>query len=261
MRRFSERHVAISGAGTGIGRAAAIRLATEGADVTLIGRRIDPLVEAAARVEEAGGRARWASVDVRDAAALEAALDASVAAYGPLHAFVANAGVGGPNRPSRPGGASDRFDEIVGINLIGTYHSLRVAQRHLATGRTTHLLSVASVLGRIGVPGYTAYCAAKAGILGLTRALAAELASRDVQVNALCPGWVDTDMSREGLALMAQARRLSYDEVRSEELMRVPLRRMNTPEEIAGVVAWLLSDDGRGVTGQGIDVNGGAWMG
>jgi NAD(P)-dependent dehydrogenase (short-subunit alcohol dehydrogenase family) len=257
MRRFEGRHVAITGAGTGIGRAVALRVAAEGGSVSLFGRREAPLQEVAAEVEAQGGGVFWRSADVRDAAALGAGLDAGVAALGPLHAFVANAGVGGPNRP----GPADRFDEIIGINLAGTYHSLRAAQARLAVGRTTHLLSVASVLGRIGVPGYTAYCAAKAGILGLTRALAAELAGRDVQVNAICPGWVDTEMAQEGLTLMARARKTSFEALREEELARVPLRRMNTPEEIAGVVAWLISDDGRGVTGQGIDVNGGAWMG
>ena len=179
-------------------------------------------------------------------------------ALGPIYGLVAVSGLGGPNAD----GSGDRFHDLVATNLSGTYASVRAAERHLAPGPDTrHVLVIASVLARIGVAGYTGYCASKAGLLGLVRALAMELAPANVQVNAVCPGWVETDMARTGLEGMARALSVARDEARRIALSAVPLGRMSQPAEIAGVVAWLLSPDARGTTGQAIDVNGGAWMG
>jgi NAD(P)-dependent dehydrogenase (short-subunit alcohol dehydrogenase family) len=120
---------------------------------------------------------------------------------------------------------------------------------------------IASILARIAVPGYTGYSASKAGLLGLVRSLAAELAPANVQVNAICPGWVDTDMAWEGIGLMADGMGISREAAHETAMQDVPLRRMSHPEDIAGTVAWLLSPDSRGVTGQAIDQNGGAFVG
>jgi NAD(P)-dependent dehydrogenase (short-subunit alcohol dehydrogenase family) len=171
---------------------------------------------------------------------------------GPLDALVANAGIGGPN----DAGAGDRWDDIVKTNLYGTYWCARAAQSHLPDGG--RIVVTSSILARIGVAGYTAYCASKAGLLGLVRALAAELATRQIQVNAVCPGWVNTDMAWEGLSAWPG---LSTDEAWAIAVKKVPLRRMCEPEEIAATVAWLASGDALGVTGQAIDHNNGAWMG
>jgi NAD(P)-dependent dehydrogenase (short-subunit alcohol dehydrogenase family) len=127
---------------------------------------------------------------------------------------------------------------------------------HFNPAVTLGFVVTSSILARIGVPGYTAYCASKAGLLGLVRAFAAELAPRQIQVNGICPGWVDTDMAWEGLDAMPGSREEAFELAMRE----VPLRRMSQPEEIAGTVAWLLSPDATGVTGQGIDHNNGAWM-
>ncbi len=116
---------------------------------------------------------------------------------------------------------------------------------------------IASILARIGVAYYTGYCASKAGLLGLVRALAAELAPANVQVNAICPGWVSTDMAWDGLDAAGPTRDAAY----TEAMRAVPLRRMSEPDDVAGTVRWLLSPDARGVTGQAIDQNNGAWMG
>jgi NAD(P)-dependent dehydrogenase (short-subunit alcohol dehydrogenase family) len=148
----------------------------------------------------------------------------------------------------------------VQTNLVGTYHCVRAAQRHLETDGRRDVVVIASILARIPVPHYTGYSASKAGLLGLVRSLAAELAPEDVQVNAICPGWVATDMAREGIGLMAEGMGISYDEAYARAMSEVPLGRMSEPEDIAGTVAWLLSADARGVTGQAIDHNGGAFM-
>ena len=185
------------------------------------------------------------SVDIRDREQVDAAIG------GPLDALVANAGLGGANTP----GEHDRWDDIVQTNLYGTYWCCRAAQRHLPEGG--RIVVTSSILARIGVSEYTAYCASKAGLLGLVRAFAAELAPRQIQVNAICPGWVNTDMAWSGLDAFEG---LTRDEAFEVAMRDVPLRRMSEPAEIAGTVAWLLSPDALGVTGQAIDHNNGAFM-
>jgi NAD(P)-dependent dehydrogenase (short-subunit alcohol dehydrogenase family) len=232
-----EMHVAVSGAGTGIGRAIASRLVAEGARVSALARDVSRL-----QVGEAY------ECDIRDRDEVEAVFER----IGPLDALVANAGIGGPNEP----GPADRFEDLVATNLIGTYWCARAAQRRGAR----HLVVIASILARIGVPGYTGYCASKAGLLGLVRAFAAELGPEGVQVNAICPGWVNTDMAWEGIDGFAAAIGGTRDEAYAEAMKAVPLGRMSESEDIAGTVRWLLSPDARGVTGQAIDQNGGAFM-
>lgn len=238
MNRLEGKHVVVTGAGTGIGRAIAQRLAAEGARLTLLARD-------EARLRDVVPGAATRACDIRDRDQVFAAIDE------PLDALVANAGVGGPNEV----GKGDRFDDIVQTNLYGTYWCARAAQSHLADGG--RIIVTSSILARIGVPGYTAYCASKAGLLGLVRSLAAELAPRRIQVNAICPGWVDTSMAWEGLDAFDGLTREQAYELAMEA---VPLRRMSRPEEIAGTVAWLLSDDATGVTGQAVDHNNGAFM-
>lgn len=255
--RQAGRHALVTGAGTGIGRAIAARLAAEGARVSLVGRTRARLEETLAAID---GEASVVEGDVRDDASIGAAFAAAAEAFGPLHCVVANAGIGGPNGP---GDAPDRFDEVVATNLGGAYRTLRAGLAHLAEGdgeRRRHLVATSSVLARIGVAGYTAYCASKAGVGGLVRALAAEVAPLGVQVNAVAPGWVDTDMAWEGIDGFAAALGASREEAHAEAMKAVPLGRMARPEEIAGLVAWLVSEDALGVTGQTLDMNGGAHM-
>jgi NAD(P)-dependent dehydrogenase (short-subunit alcohol dehydrogenase family) len=256
--RHADQAFIITGAGSGIGRAIATRLAADGAHVGLIARRREALEETAAICREAGVKAVVATADIMDKAAVDTAFAQVAAALGPLRGMVANSGVGGPNSP----GEDDRFSELVQTNLVGTYHSLRAAQAHLAAGpEPRHLVAISSCLGRFGVPGYTGYCASKAGILGLIKALALEVAGDGVQANAVCPGWVDTEMAREGLDGMATAMATSQDQALAMAMRAVPMGRMNQPSEIAGLVSWLVSADARGVIGQALDMNGGSWMG
>jgi NAD(P)-dependent dehydrogenase (short-subunit alcohol dehydrogenase family) len=122
------------------------------------------------------------------------------------------------------------------------------------------LVIVSSILGKIGVPGYTAYCASKSGLLGLTRALALELAPQNILVNAICPGWVETDMAMEGLAGMAAAFGTTIDAARAKAMEAVPLGRMSQPSDVAALVAWLVSPGCVGMTGQSINLNNGAFL-
>lgn len=251
----SGKHVVITGAGSGIGRAIAQRLDREGYLLTLMGRRRTALEQTAAGLE---GKALIACVDITLEDQVEMGFNDALEAHGPLFGLVANAGVGGANQP----GEADRFDEIVATNLRGTYLSLRAAEARLGDheggGR---FVAIASILARIGVPGYTAYCASKAGVLGLVRAFALEVGPERARVNAICPGWVDTDMAWEGLDGMATAMDCTREAAHGIAMQDVPIGRMGQPGEIAGMVAWLLGPDGGAATGSTFDVNGGAWMG
>lgn len=260
--RFAGDHMVVTGAGTGIGRAIALRLWSEGAKLTLLGRSTATLEECASACEElrqgGGGELGWGACDIRERQVIDDRLEDACEKRGPLRALIANAGVGGPNMD----GPQDRFEELVAINLTGTYNSFRAAEQHLAERGTgaRHLLAISSILGRIGVPAYSGYCASKTGVLGLVRALAAELAAEEIQVNAICPGWVDTQMARDGIEGMAKGMGISFDEALAMAMKDVPLGRMSEPEDVAGMVAWLVSKDARGVTGQSLDINGGAHM-
>jgi NAD(P)-dependent dehydrogenase (short-subunit alcohol dehydrogenase family) len=251
----ARRHFVITGAGTGIGRAIATRLASTGAVLTLLGRRV-ALLEDTAR-DLPGARIHLERCDVRQRADVDHAFDKAAEAFGPVHALVANAGIGGENHP----GPQDRFGDIIATNLGGTYNCLRATERHFPTDASPkHVVVISSILARIGVPGYTAYCASKAGLLGLVRSAAMELAPRHVQVNAICPGWVNTEMAWQGIDAFATAAGKTREAAFEEAMKPVPLGRMSEPAEIAGLVAYLLSTEACGITGQTLDMNNGAWM-
>lgn len=256
-KRPEHSHILVTGAGTGIGRAIALRLATEGVRLSLLGRTEETLRATADQISDMGGsQATIHLADIRDRGAVDRAINEAAERQGPLRGIIANSGIGGPNQP----GPEDRFDDLIQTNLIGTYSCLRAAQRHLHEEGTTYMVVIASILARFGVPGYTGYCASKTALLGLVRALSMELAAQDVQVNAICPGWVDTKMAWEGIEGMATGMSITREEAYQMAMRAVPMGRMSKPEDIAGMVSWLTGSDARGVTGQSLDMNGGAWM-
>jgi NAD(P)-dependent dehydrogenase (short-subunit alcohol dehydrogenase family) len=255
MVDLTGRTAVVTGAGSGIGRAIALRLSTRGAKLALLGRTLEKLERVAG---EAKGEAVCAPVDVAVRSQVEEAFRAAAERLGPLHILVANAGTGGPNDL----GEGDRWDEIVRANLDGAYFCIRAFQEFMErSADPRHILVISSCVARFGVPGISAYSAAKAGQLGLVRSMAMELAPDRVLVNAICPGWVDTRMAAERIREIAGEQGRPHDEVREELVGAVPLQRMSEPDEIAALVEFLVSEGGIAFTGQAFDPNNGAWMG
>jgi len=246
----------VTGGGTGIGAGIARALAAHGASVAVLGRRRAPLQQTVAALRAQGATATAVTADVTDRAAVARAVDRAHKALGGLDVLVNNAGIGGPNGCALPG--PDRWDEIVRTNLDGVFFTTRAALAHLTDGG--RVVNISSVLGRFGVPGYTAYCASKHGVIGFTKALALELAGRGITCNAVCPGWVDTTMAKAGMAAMAEALQTTFEDARAQALAAVPMGRMLQPAEIGELVVWLCSASARGMTGQAISHCGGQVM-
>ncbi len=256
MASLQGRNIVVTGAGSGIGRALARRLVYEGARVGLLGRT-------RAKVEHLqnslGDATLAVEVDVRDRESLDRAFYAVAKKFGHLHAVVANAGVAGSNSPQAP---VDRWDEIVRTNLDGAYFTFRAFEKVMdRAAPMRHAVAISSCLARFGVAGGTAYSASKAGILGLVRALAVEWAPQKIQVNAICPGWVETPMMERRIQeIAAETQQLPSDTMQAM-IAQTPLGRMTEPDEIADLVLFLLSAGGRSFTGQSFDPNNGVWMG
>lgn len=241
----------ISGAGSGIGRAIALKLSNDGHTCILLGRNAENLQQTLATLTP--GKHLLFSADITDKKSLGRVADQLSNTV--IDGLVANSGIGGENQ----WGDSDRWDTIINTNLTGTYNFVNTflpnLRRAIGGGQ---VLITSSVLARLGVANYSAYCASKAGLLGLMRSWAVQFAPENILVNAICPGWVDTDMAQQGLQGIADGIGITKQEFYDIAMQSVPLRRMSKPEEIAGLVAYLLSQ--ASITGQAIDINCGAVM-
>ena len=243
----------ISGAGSGIGRSIALRLAADGHNCVLLGRNKTHLQQTLDLIPY-NPHHQLLTADISDKDSLNAAA-AQIAGMA-IDGLVANAGTGGENH----WGPADRWQEIMGTNLTGTYNFVNtfLPNLRISTGGVKHILITSSVLARLGVANYSAYCASKAGLLGLMRSWAVQFAAEQILVNAICPGWVDTEMSQTGMQGIADGIGISKEEFYEIAMQSVPLRRMSRPGEIADLVAFLLQQ--QAMTGQTIDMNGGAVM-
>lgn len=244
----------VTGGGSGIGRALALALVAAGHDVILCGRRLEALEETARRGTPPG-RLSPLACDLTRREGIDALTRKIRARDGGIDFLVNNAGVSGMN-PLEGDAAEDRWDVILETNLSAPYRIVKALAPAMQEGG--RILNISSVLGKFGVAGYSAYCASKHGIIGLTRALALELAPRRITVNAICPGWVDTDMARSGMESISRRLGVPVERFHADAMARVPLGRMLQPEEIAPLALYLLSDAAGMMTGQAINLCGGA---
>ena len=246
---LSGKSALVTGASRGIGRAIAVDLARNGADVALVGRDRAALDETAAAVLAArdGAKAHVIIADVSDEAAVRAAVAETIAQFGKLDIAVANAGQSTDGLMLRFKSAD--LDRLLDVNLKSAFYLSAAVTKPMVKARAGTIVFISSIVGVTGNAGQSAYAATKAGLLGLTRSLAKELGSRNVRVNAVAPGLIETAMT----AQMPEAARAHY-------LETIPLGRPGTPDDVSGVVTFLCSDASRYVTGQTIVVDGGLVM-
>ena len=251
------RHALVTGAGTGIGRAIALALAGAGYAVTLAGRRAEPL-EAVAGEIDADRSLIVAGFGVTDAASVEAGVARAVERFGDIAVLVNCAG----EAPSAPFERTDRamWDRALGVNLTGAFLTTQAALPSLRRAGNGRIINIASTAGLTGYAYVTAYCAAKHGLVGLTRALAIELAKTDVTVNAVCPGFTDTPLLEGAVETITAKTGRSAEEARAGLARTNPQGRLVTPEQVADTVVWLAGPGASAVTGQAIVVAGGEVM-
>jgi NAD(P)-dependent dehydrogenase (short-subunit alcohol dehydrogenase family) len=245
----------VTGGGRGIGRVSALALARGGAAVAVAARTRDEVVAVAREVEALGGRAAAVSIDVTDEASVRAAVAAATEALGPIGVLVNNAGIA----PSASFEKTDLalWSKAIGVNLTGTYLVSHEVLPGMASRGWGRVVNVASIAGKVGFPYVSAYCASKHGVVGLTRALALEYAKKGVTVNAVCPGYVDTQMTREAVERIQSKTGLSADKARGHLEGANPQGRMLDEQEVARLVLFLAEPGSHGINGQAINLDGG----
>jgi NAD(P)-dependent dehydrogenase (short-subunit alcohol dehydrogenase family) len=256
LRRLADKVAFVTGASRGIGEAIAKRFAAEGASVALAARDEGACERIAAEILRAGGEAVAVGCDVTLPVSVSGAIASIAAQWGRIDILVNNAGLGGHTPLDDADDA--RWNAILSTNLTATFRVTREAAPFIPKGG--RVVNLSSVLGRFGVPGYSAYCASKHGVIGLTRAMALELAPRRITVNAICPGWVETEMARDGFGRIGRSQGAGEEAGRDAAAKMAPLGSVLDPEEIAGLAAYLASEDARNLTGQAIVIDGGQVM-
>ena len=244
---MTNRIAVVTGASRGIGRACALALAQCGGRVALAARQIDKLDEVAAEIRAAGGEAFTTELDLSSHDSIKAAFAKIAKEFGRVDILVNNAGV------TRDGLAirmkRDDWDLVLQTNLSGSFFCIQQVLPGMIRERWGRIVNIASVVGEAGNAGQANYVASKAGLIGLTKSLAQEVASRNVTVNAVAPGFIETDMTA-GL----------NDQMKEQIKKGVPLGRFGKPEDVAAAVRFLCSEDASYITGHVLDVNGGMYM-
>jgi 3-hydroxybutyrate dehydrogenase len=256
---LKDRVALVTGGGTGIGLAIALAFLREEAHVAIGSRNPAHLRAGEEAARAVGHDMLTVRLDVTDTAMVCAAVEEVVNRYGRLDILVNNAGVSGQTPMADPDDA--RWHAILNTNLTGAYLCAKQALRHMRDGEHGRIINLSSVLGRFGVPGYAAYCAAKHGIIGFTKALALEVAARGITVNAICPTWVDTAMAQQGIAETAAMMGVTVEEFRRQAIQGVPIQRMVEASEVADLAVFLASPQAAGITGEAVNICGGSTAG
>ena len=246
-RPFEGKAALVTGASRGIGRAIAMALGARGALVIVTARSVEAAGQTAEDIVAQGGRARPLVLDIADERSVDAAMADLLKEHATIPLLVNNAGITRDNLLMRM--KKEDWNEVIDTNLSGIYRICRSLVPSMVKARYGRIVNITSVVARIGNPGQANYAAAKAGTEGFTRSLARELASRNITVNCVAPGFIETDMT----ATLTEAQREAL-------LAQVPLKRLGRPEDVAAGVTYLLSEQASYVTGITLDINGGMYM-
>ncbi len=245
---MTQKVALVTGASRGIGRAIALELAQRGYDVAInYAGSEDKAKEVAASVEQLGRKAIVVKADVTNESDVKSMVKSVITELGSIDVLVNNAGITRDNLLIRM--KEDEFDQVINTNLKGVFLCMKAASRPMMKQRSGKIINISSVVGISGNPGQMNYVAAKSGVIGMTKTAAKELASRNILVNAVAPGFIDTDMTEQ-----------LDDSIRAELLKMIPLERLGKAKDVAKVVAFLASDDANYITGQTIQVDGGMVM-
>ncbi len=246
--RLSGRIALVTGASQGIGRACALKLAEAGAAVALAARNQEKLNEVVQHIVNQGGQARAFPVDIGDEEQIKSAFKAALAQFGKIDILVNNAGITRDQLVMRM--KRGDWDAVLNTNLTSAYLCIQQVIGSMLKQRWGRIINITSIFGQMGQAGQANYAASKAGLIGLTMAIAREVGSRNITCNAVAPGFIETAMT-SGLS----------DEVRQTALKNIPLGRLGTPEDVANSVAFLASEETSYITGHVLNVNGGMLMG
>lgn len=248
MSTLAGRIALVTGASQGIGRACALELAKAGATVALAARNVEKLGEVAAEIAAAGGTAQAFALDVSSEDSIKECAKAVIAQFGAVHILVNNAGITRDILALRM--KKKDWDDVLMTNLTGAFLLTQAVMSSMVKGRWGRIINITSVVGETGQAGQANYAASKAGLIGLTKSLARELASRTVTVNAIAPGYIETAMTA-----------VLTDDQKNAMTQHIPLGRVGTDMDIAHAVAFLASEAAGYITGHTLDVNGGMYMG
>jgi 3-oxoacyl-[acyl-carrier protein] reductase len=248
MGTLAGRIALVTGASQGIGRACALKLAKDGASVALAARNLEKLAEVAAEIAAAGGTAKVFELDLSSEESIKACAKAVIVHFGKVEILVNNGGITRDILAMRM--KRKDWDDVLATNLTGAFLMSQAVMMPMIKGHWGRIINITSVVGEMGQPGQANYAASKAGLIGVTKSLARELASRSITVNAVAPGYIETAMTA-----------VLTEEQRSAMTQHVPLQRAGTDLDVAAAVAFLASEEAAYITGHTLDVNGGMHMG
>lgn len=247
MSSLNDKVAIVTGSARGIGKAIALRLAQDGANVVVTDISLESLKITANDIEKLGRKSLYLAVNVSEYDEVENLIKTTLESFGKIDILVNNAGITRDNLLARM--SQEEWEQTIAVNLKGTFNCIRAATKSFMKQRQGKIINIASVVGIVGNAGQANYCASKAGVIGLTKSVAKELAARNIQVNAVAPGFINTAMTQN-----------LDEEVRKKMIDTIPLRRIGNPEDVAAVVSFLASENADYITGQVINVDGGMVM-